>query len=304
MEHDTEPNIEKTSFSCSRDGLTIRGHVFRVARISGVAQTVATPATGAAQPTVEVHETANRTAQPQNAAATAQTENAAESQKSPVIIMSHGFLGNENQLVTYANVLARLGYVVLTFDFNGGGPKSTSSGKSIDMTVLTEKADLLAVIKYAESLDYIDKNNITLMGFSQGGFVSAMTAAGLNDRVKQLVLFFPALCIPDDARSGNMLVMSFDPDNVPPVICKEPMIVGRDYAITAQKLDAYKEISGYTGRTLIIHGTSDKAVNIEYSRKAKSVYKNLVYKEIEGADHGFTGADEEEALRTLINFFT
>lgn len=298
MEHDTEPNIDRTPFSCIRDGLTIRGHVFRAARISGAAQTVATPATGVAQPTVEVRETANRTAQPQNVAATAQTE------KAPLIIMSHGFLGNENQLVKYANVLARLGYVVLTFDFNGGGPKSTSSGKSIDMTVLTEKADLLAVIKYAESLDYIDKNNITLMGFSQGGFVSAMTAAGLNNSVKQLVLFYPALCIPDDARRGKMLVMSFNPQNIPPVICKEPMIVGRDYALTAQKLDAYKEISGYTGRTLIIHGTSDKAVNIEYSRKAKSVYKNLVYKEIEGADHGFTDADEEEALRTLINFFT
>ena len=269
MKRDIDPNIEKTSFSCSRDNLIIRGHIYRAA---------------------------------QTETATEAHENAAESQKSPVIIMSHGFLGNENHFIAYAEAIAKIGYIAVTFDFNGGGPKSTSSGKSIDMTVLTEKADLLAVIKYVESLEYVDKNNISLMGFSQGGFVSAMTAAELNDRIKQLVLFYPALCIPDDARNGKMLMISFDPQDIPPVICQDPMTVGRNYAVTAQKLDAYKEISGFTGRTLIIHGTEDKAVNIEYSRRAKKVYKNLVYKELEGADHGFFDADETEAIRILLDF--
>ena len=256
MEHNIEPNINKTSFSCTRDELTIRGHIYRPA------QTV----------------------------------------KPPVIILSHGFLGNDTHIVTYAEALVKIGYVVLMFDFNGGGPESTSSGKSVDMTVLTEKADLLAVIKYAESLENIDTNNMSLVGFSQGGFVSALVAAELKNRIKNLVLFYPALCIPDDARSGKMMLMDFDPQNIPPVICQDPMIIGRNYALTAQKLDPYKEISGFSGRTLIIHGTSDKAVNIEYSRKAKSVYKNLVYKEIEGADHGFSGEDETEAIRAMVDF--
>ena len=193
MKRDIDPNIEKTSFSCSRDNLIIRGHIYRAA---------------------------------QTETATEAHENVAESQKSPVIIMSHGFLGNENHFIAYAEAIAKIGYIAVTFDFNGGGPKSTSSGKSIDMTVLTEKADLLAVIKYVESLEYVDKNNISLMGFSQGGFVSAMTAAELNDRIKQLVLFYPALCIPDDARKGKMLMISFDPQDIPPVICQNPMTVG------------------------------------------------------------------------------
>jgi dienelactone hydrolase len=217
--------------------------------------------------------------------------------------LSHGFLGNDTHIVTYAEALAKIGYTAITFDFNGGGPESTSSGKSIDMTVLTEKEDLLAVVKYAETLEDADNNNISLMGFSQGGFVSALVAAELKDRIKQLVLFYPALCIPDDARKGNMLIMTFDPQNIPPVICDDPMTVGRNYALTAQKLDAYKEISGFAGRTLIIHGTADDAVNIEYSRKAKNVYKNLVYKEIKGAGHGFKDADETEAIRILLDFF-
>lgn len=266
MEHNIEQTIgkiEKIPFSCSRDGLTIRGHIYR------------------AHP---------------------DSRGNLNSGKRPVIIMSHGFLGNEKQLVTYMEALAKIGYVVLTFDFNGGGPASTSSGKSIDMTILTEKADLLAVLKYAESLKDADTNNMSLVGFSQGGLVSALVAAELTNRIKNLVLFYPALCIPDDARSGKMMLMDFDPQNIPPVICQDPMIIGRNYALTAQNLDPYKEISGFSGRTLIIHGTSDKAVNIEYSRKAKSVYKNLVYKEIEGADHGFSGEDEAEAIRAMVDF--
>ncbi|MCR4714382.1 MAG: alpha/beta fold hydrolase [Treponemataceae bacterium] len=255
-------NITNEPFSCSRDGLTIRGHIYHAAQI----------------------------------------DFSKHSSKTPVIILSHGFLGDETQLFTYAESLAGIGYTAVTFDFNGGGPRSTSSGKSVDMTVLTEKADLLSVIKYVETLEYTDNNNISLMGCSQGGFVSALTAAELKDRIKQLVLFFPALCIPDDARKGEMLVMSFDPDNIPPVICQEPMTIGRDYALTAQKLDVYKEIAAFTGRTLIIHGTEDKVVNIEYSRKAKNIYKNVVLKKIEGADHGFAGKDDEEAIRTLLDF--
>ena len=255
--------IDKTPFSCKRGELTIRGHIYR------------------AQP--ESRDTLN-------------------SSNRPVIILSHGFLGNGEQNSHYAEILAKLGYIALTFDFNGGGPASTSSGKSIDMTVLTEKEDLLAVIKYAESLKDVDTNNISLMGFSQGGFVSALTAAELKDHIKQLVLFFPALSIPDDARRGKMLMMNFDPNDIPPVICQEPMVVGRNYALTAQKLDPFKEISGFIGRTLIIHGTADDAVSIEYSRKAKNVYKNLVYKEIEGAGHGFGGEADEEAIRLLTDF--
>ncbi len=269
MEHNIAPNIDKTPFSCTRDGLTIRGHIYRAAQTKTAAE----------------------------------SGKCAESrEKEPIIILSHGFLGNDTHIVTYAEALAKIGYVVLTFDFNGGGPESTSSGKSVDMTVLTEKADLLAVIKYAESLENTDTNSISLVGFSQGGFVSALVAAELKNRIKNLVLFYPALCIPDDARSGKMMLLDFDPQNIPPVICQAPMIIGSNYALTAQKLDPYKEISGFSGRTLIIHGTSDKAVNIEYSRKAKSVYKNLVYKEIEGADHCFSGEDETEALRILLDF--
>ena len=41
------------------------------------------------------------------------------------------------------------------------------------------------------------------MGCSQGGFVSALVAAKNNFPIEKLVLFYPALCIPDDAEPEN-----------------------------------------------------------------------------------------------------
>ena len=42
-----------------------------------------------------------------------------------------------------------------------------------------------------------------------------IAASKLNDRISKLVLFYPAFCIPDDARAGRMMFAKFDLDNIP-----------------------------------------------------------------------------------------
>ncbi|MNI86495.1 Prolyl oligopeptidase family protein [compost metagenome] len=61
------------------------------------------------------------------------------------------------------------------------------------MTVLTECEDLKAVMDYVKSLSYVDANQVTLMGFSQGGFISALTAAQRANEVEALILPFPGV---------------------------------------------------------------------------------------------------------------
>lgn len=255
---DLNKNITSTPFSCIKDGLTIRGHMFRPADIA--------PET-----------------------------------KLPAVILSHGFLADETSNFIWAEYIASLGYAAFTFDFNGGGIKCTSDGKSEDMTVLTEKQDLIAVLEYVKGVSSVDADRMTLLGASQGGFVSAMVAAELKATIKGLILFYPALCIPDDARSGNMLFIHFDPAAIPAHIAEEPMKIGGVYAEVAQKLNSYEEIAGYEGKTLLIHGTADDVVNISYSRKAVPLYENLTYKEIEGAGHCFD--NHMETVCPLIKEF-
>ena len=115
--------------------------------------------------------------------------------------------GMARQCETLCGFLAEMGYVAFTFDFCGGSAMcGKSDGKTTEMSVLTETKDLKAVIEYVRNLSYTDSEKILLMGCSQGGFVSALVAAKNNFPIEKLVLFYPALCIPDDARAGKMMM--------------------------------------------------------------------------------------------------
>ena len=218
-----------------------------------------------------------------------------------VVIISHGFLANDKTVRDYAAALAEEGFMAVTFDFNGGGIGSRSDGRSVDMTLLTEKADLLAVVRAVQ--DQLQPASVSLMGCSQGGFVSALAAKELGCGViRRLVLFYPALCIPDDARRGSMMVYRFDPNHVPDVLGRIPMKLGGDYARVVMEMDPFEAIRGYEGPVLLVHGTEDRIVNISYSRRAKEVYRQCTYHEISGAGHGFTGQDDREAVEILKSF--
>ena len=218
------------------------------------------------------------------------------------VILSHGFLANQSTTIPYAKLIAELGFVAFTFDFCGGGIGSKSDGKSVDMTVLTEMEDLKAVYQYVSAQPFV--TGVSLLGCSQGGFVSAMVARDLGERVKRLMLFYPALCIPDDARKGKMMFYKFDPQNIPDVLGRIPMKLGGDYARSVVGMDVYEEVKGYTGPTLLLHGAKDDIVDISYARKAREVFPNCTYHEIEGGGHGFSGKYDEEACEYLKAFLT
>ena len=219
----------------------------------------------------------------------------------PAVIISHGFLANQSSVRNYAVILAEKGFITITFDFNGGGLGSRSDGKSVDMTLFTEKKDLLAVVNAVQ--EQFQPSSISLMGCSQGGFVSALTAKELGKEIiRSLILFYPAFCIPDDARKGHMMFYRFDPQNVPDLLGRIPMKLGGNYARVVMHMNPFEEIQGYDGPVLLVHGTADNIVNISYSRQARSVYPECEYHEIEGAGHGFDVAYEREANQILCSF--
>ena len=168
---------------------------------------------------------------------------------------------------------------------------------------MTEVQDLEAVISYARSLPYTGEE-LLLMGASQGGFVSAVTAAKPENRVSKLVLFYPAFCIPDDARAGKMLYARFDPENIPERINCGPITLGGCYPASVIKMDPYQEIVKYEGPVLIVHGTKDAIVNVEYAKRAYEAYgadrAKLII--IEDGKHGFHGVHDEQAQAELTQF--
>ncbi len=222
----------------------------------------------------------------------------------PAVIVSHGFGGNRKELAEECRAIASWGYAVFSFDFCGGGTAGESDGRTTEMTVLTEKDDLEAVMDYVSSLCFVDAGRISLLGFSQGGFVSALTAAERPDQTAALILFFPALCIPDDARRGVLAFTPYDVNHVPDTIDCGGMVIGRRFHETAAVMDAYAGISRYGGPVLCLHGTADKLVDYRCSVRAKECYApgQCHLELLKGAGHGFSGKLLDAALVSVRQF--
>ena len=111
----------------------------------------------------------------------------------PAIIISHGFTGNYTDAIEFCEEFSKMGYAAFCFSFCGGTATDTdesvkSEGKTTEMSVRTEVEDLVAVKNYVQSLSFVDVKKISLMGFSQGGFVSGLTAAKCGDEIEKLIM--------------------------------------------------------------------------------------------------------------------
>lgn len=70
---------------------------------------------------------------------------------------------------------------IFFFDYRGGANNAVSDGKTTDMSIMTEKNDLNAVIDEVKTWSFVDKNKIAVMGYSQGGLVAALTTSERKD---------------------------------------------------------------------------------------------------------------------------
>ncbi|RLP06598.1 alpha/beta hydrolase family protein [Propionibacterium australiense] len=207
----------------------------------------------------------------------------------PAAICSHGFGATSARCEPYARFLTAHGVACYLFDFCGGSRHSRSDGSLRDQSVLTEVADLEAVLGGIRTQPLVRPDEVFLVGASQGGYVSGIVAARHPHAVRGLVMLYPALVIPDDAHERYASL-----DEVPedPVLFGVP--VGRRYYVDAWGLDPARDLVGYAGGVLIVHGEQDEFVPIRYSERAVGHYPHARLVPIPGAGHGFHG----EALRT------
>ncbi len=110
----------------------------------------------------------------------------------PVVILLHGFPGNEKNL-DLAQVLRRAGYDVLFFNYRGswGSPGSfsfTNSIEDVDAAITYLRNPVNAVTLRA------DPNSLILAGHSMGGMISAIVAANhaKDPYIKAVVLISAA----------------------------------------------------------------------------------------------------------------
>lgn len=216
----------------------------------------------------------------------------------PAVIFSHGYGGTHAIGAPYAQALAQKGFVVYCYDFRGGSNASRSDGSPLDMSMFTEKADLEAVLSMLQSLDYVDRERIFLMGTSQGGMVSAMTGAAHPEEVRGMMLLYPAFCIPENARAQFSTL-----ENVPDQVSFFSWLtVGRRYVEDVWEYDVYSDVAAYEKDVLILHGDQDGIVDIAYSQRAIEAYPAAELKVLQGAGHGFSGDNFDLAMDYILDY--
>lgn len=226
----------------------------------------------------------------------------------PLVITAHELGSNSRRRwPAYGESLASHGTAVYSFDFAGGGPKartdgapgSRSDGETTEMSVMTEVRDLEAVLKAAQSWDFVNTQKIALIGGSQGGLVSVVTAARHAGEINGLVLLYPALLIRDDlhAKFGNR-------EDCPPVYSYNGWLnVSPLYVNDMWDYDTYLDMPKYGKPVLILHGDKDNVVPMSYSERAAKAYNDAEYHVVKEGLHGFQGEPFYQAISYINAYF-
>ncbi len=206
-----------------------------------------------------------------------------EGQKCPLVVVIHGFTGHieEAHIVAVSKGINAVGFATLRADMYGHGQ---SDGTFRKHTLFKWMTNALTVIDYARSLDFV--TDIYLCGHSQGGLLVMLAAAMKHDVIKGLIPLSPACMIPEIARSGELLGLSFDPNHIPEVLYSwDGRELDGNYARVAQTIRVEDAIERYRGPVLVVHGDADESVPVEYGIRAAEAYANGRLVLIPGDDH-------------------
>ena len=204
----------------------------------------------------------------------------------PTVIFAHGAESDYKADMTTLKSLAKSGIACYTFDFYGWTKRSTGPkgvrwfhdvprgvDNSYEQKVLQQTEDLNAVIEQVKKMDFVDTENIYLLGSSMGGATVASASVTHSKDIKGIVLQYPAINLVPDA----MLE------------------------------DAEHDVRKYENKVLLLQGTKDVIVPQKMSDKLAAYYnaydtEKCNYIVYEGQPHVFTGKYKVIAAEEIYRF--
>ena len=208
----------------------------------------------------------------------------------PLVIFSHGLGANVEHEEEVQKTLAKAGIAVFSLEFAGGSSSASpmSEGLTTEMSVLTEVQNLKDAIRIASGMEYADPQKIYLMGSSQGGLVTALTAEELSN-IAGLFLFYPAFSLPDDIRSSFPKL-----DEVPETFNLLGTKIGKKYITDIYDMDAYANLDKLGIPVHIYHGKDDYIVPLTASKKALKTLPNARLTTLEDTGHALTSEQQAQ----------
>ena len=221
--------------------------------------------------------------------------------KVPLVIFSHELGNDHTSGERYAERLAEAGYAAYIFDFCGGtvgGNKS--SGSNSEMSILTEAADLEAVLASAKTWDFADPDRIVLMGGSMGGLVTTVVGSGHQDEIAGMILMYPALSAKEDSGMEKYPTKEDVPDDVS--LFGGWIHVGKNYITDLWDVDFNQLLSSYKGPLLLLHGDRDSTVPLSWSEEARKIIPDCEFHVIKDGGHEFFGQPFEDAMSFILPY--
>lgn len=215
----------------------------------------------------------------------------------PIVILSHGYNGHKSDFEISAEYFAVNGIGAVCYTFCGGSTRDVSGFPTTEMTLFTEKEDLLAVIAEVKTWDCLQEGQLFLFGGSQGGMVSALTAEECEEEIQALILLYPALCIADNWNERFKSV-----EEIPDKEELWGMTLGRRFFEAIRDFKLEERIGRFSKPVLIMHGVKDDVVPISYGEWAARTYTNATLEVFEEEGHGFTDAGNRRMEAMALYF--
>ena len=215
----------------------------------------------------------------------------------PLVIFSHGLGADARHEEEVQKTLAKAGIAVFSLEFAGGSSSAApmSEGLTTEMSVLTEVQNLKDAIRIASGLEYADPQKIYLMGSSQGGLVTALTAEEVTN-IAGLFLFYPAFSLPDDIRSSFPKL-----DEVPETFNLLGTKIGKKYITDIYDMDPYANLEKLGMPVHIFHGKDDNIVPLTASQKAMKRLKDARLTTLEDTGHALTPEQQAQIGFEIAN---
>ena len=78
--------------------------------------------------------------------------------------------------------------------------------------------------------------------------------------------------------------------------------LGKKFMMDIRHMKPFDTIGKYAGPVLIIHGSDDKVVPVDYAKRALKTYRNATLKVIDKAGHGFNPAERKLSNKYVGEF--
>ena len=217
--------------------------------------------------------------------------------RKPVLVYCHDLGGNYNEGKYICETVAKKGMVAYSFDFTGGSPESRSAGTLSEVSVRTEVADLKAVVVRLLKEDFTEKRSIYLVGKGLGGAVAGLVASELKKDIAGVVFISARFNIEEFSNETYPKVR-----NIPDTTFVNGVAVGKKFFTDARDIKIFRKMKRYDGPALVIHGTADTVVPIDFAEKANKVLSGCRLERIDGAGHELGSRYSSKVLRMTMDF--